>query len=137
MIDYDRGIVKRMHPSGMAVCMYVDQPGQYYDINGDELSLQAAKGAGFAVERDALEAQKRKALEEFRRKLDEELAQQEATLDALASADAGSVEVRKHGKHYALFNTKTGKALTGMMTKDQAEQMAASLGSPQDADALI
>jgi len=48
-IDYDRGVMKRIHPSGISVYMYVDTPGVYLNAFGSEVAEEMAKTAGFDV----------------------------------------------------------------------------------------
>lgn len=51
-INYDRGVVKRIHPgSGMEVYMYKDNPGVYLNAYAMEVGEEVAKVAGFNTER--------------------------------------------------------------------------------------
>jgi len=58
-IDYDRGVVKRIHPNlGVDVYMYRDDPGVFLNAFGTEVDVELAKSCGFDV--DKLEKAKRK-----------------------------------------------------------------------------
>lgn len=70
MIDLNRGVTKRIHPDGFAVCMYKDDPGVYYDSTGTPLSMEVAKEARFPVEQYA--------------RARERLAKAKAALEAIA-----------------------------------------------------
>lgn len=65
-IDLDRGVSIRVVPlgstgpqAGMQVCMYKDDPGIYYALNGVPISPEWAKSAGFDVEADLKERSRR------------------------------------------------------------------------------
>lgn len=49
-IDYDRGILKRTHGSGLDIYMYIDSPGHYLNSHGTEVSPELAKQSGFDTE---------------------------------------------------------------------------------------
>lgn len=50
VIDYDRGVIKNVHPSGVAVYMYVDTPGVFINAFGTEVDVELAKSSGFDTE---------------------------------------------------------------------------------------
>ena len=50
-IDYNRGVIKRIHPTGIEVYMYRDTPGHYLNAFGSEVGAELAKAAGFDTER--------------------------------------------------------------------------------------
>lgn len=82
-IDYDRGCLKMIHPLGIEVYMYYDEPGMYMNAYGTEISEDFAREAGFDVERLG-KARKRKEL--F-------AAAHQGVLDQLAQDDAGVHDV--------------------------------------------
>lgn len=49
-IDYDRGVLKRTHGTGLDIYMYIDSPGHYLNSHGTEVTVELAKGAGFDTE---------------------------------------------------------------------------------------
>lgn len=49
-IDYDRGVQKRHHGSGLEIYMYVDAPGVYLNSHGTEVSEALAQQAGYPTE---------------------------------------------------------------------------------------
>lgn len=48
-VDYDRGIMKRLHPTGVEVYMYMDTPGVYLNAFGTPVADEMADQAGFPV----------------------------------------------------------------------------------------
>jgi len=55
-IDLDRGVVMKVNTARQFhVCMYVDQPGVYYNPKGIEVPVEMAREAGFDVVADARE----------------------------------------------------------------------------------
>ena len=50
IIDYNRGVTKRIHTSGVEIYMYKDTPGEYLNARGDPVSEELAASAGFPVE---------------------------------------------------------------------------------------
>lgn len=46
-IDYDRGVTKKLHPTGVAVYMYADEPGVYRNAFGTIVSDELAEQAGY------------------------------------------------------------------------------------------
>ena len=52
-IDLDRGVIKSIHPTGVAVHMYLDAPGEYLSIHGTRMSETLAAEAGFDTEKFA------------------------------------------------------------------------------------
>lgn len=49
-IDYDRGVLKRSHGSGLDIYMYIDQPGHYLNSHGTEVTAELARQSGFDTE---------------------------------------------------------------------------------------
>lgn len=75
MIDVNRGVTKRRHPKGFAVCMYKDEPGAYFDKSGRELSSEIAGEAGFPVAQYAKERARRARLAEVLDEVNAEFGQ--------------------------------------------------------------
>jgi hypothetical protein len=78
-INLDRGVSIRIVPAsvsgpaaGMQVCMYKDDPGLYYAPNGVSISPEWAKKAGFDVEADLKERDRRARRSEALAKIDKE-----------------------------------------------------------------
>lgn len=72
MIDLNRGVTKRFHSSGVAVCMYKDAPGVYLDTAGNELNDKIAAEAGFPVDAYAKERQRRDRMAAAMKEINEE-----------------------------------------------------------------
>lgn len=69
VINVDRGVEWRHTPHGIAVIMYVDEPGVYYNEHGAEVGVEAARTAGFPVDDLAREKAKRDAIAASGRKI--------------------------------------------------------------------
>lgn len=82
-IDYDLGVRKFIHPSGVEVYMYVDNPGVYLNAYENPLSEAFAAEAGYDI---AALAKSRLRKEMLKKAHDGVLAQ-------LAEDDAGTHEV--------------------------------------------
>jgi len=126
-IDYDRGVIIRVHPeTGMDVCMYRRDPGVYYTSTGIELPVALAAKAGFDVETHARARRKREMLDEFASKLDrEETAEVQAAAvkpkDVVHEVDGFKVVSLGGGRHSV--EDQDGNVLTGQgkfITRDVA-----------------
>ncbi len=73
-IDYDRGVVKRIHPSGAEVYMYRDEPGVYRNAFGSEISDKMATECGMNVEKYAKARRKKEMLDKAYEAIELELA---------------------------------------------------------------
>jgi hypothetical protein len=48
-IDLNRGVIKCIHPHGIAIHMYVDEPGVYLTVHGRPVAEKLAEEAGFDI----------------------------------------------------------------------------------------
>lgn len=122
-VDLNRGVTKRLHPSGFAVCMYKDQPGVYLDASGREVSDEIARSAGFDIDLLARAKAKADKMAEARAKIEAEFAEKEKLIEDEINADAKRYEVRHvaFGK-YAIF--EGDEAVTKKsLTKDEAQAL--------------
>ena len=72
-IDYDRGVIKRVHPKGVEVYMYKDAPGVYLNAHGKEVAENMAKTAGFPVDRYTLARRKKELMAKAMETIEAEL----------------------------------------------------------------
>lgn len=127
MIDLDRGVVMRNHRQGFKVCMYVDQPGYYYTINGQEVSEDVAKGAGFDVAKLAVERQRRAKLAEAQRQIDAEFG---ALAEGMVVHEAGGYKVVHLSDGGFGIEDPDGNMLTdNSLPREQAVTLADQLAS--------
>ena len=61
-IDYDRGVIKRIHPSGAEVYMYRDDPGVFLNAFGKPVTKELAENAGFDIPKYSLARRKKEML---------------------------------------------------------------------------
>lgn len=89
-IDRDRGAIIRMHPMGMRVAMYVDEPGVYYDERGGQVTAEVARRAGFRTDTDSLARKKQQYMAAFKARLEQDFEAVEASIsEAEASGGEG------------------------------------------------
>lgn len=51
IIDYDRGVLIRQdEKTGVEVYMYIDDPGRYLTVHGNEVALDLARTVGYPVD---------------------------------------------------------------------------------------
>jgi hypothetical protein len=125
-IDRNRGCIIRFHPSGFRVVMYVDAPGEYFSESGNPMSEKLAGEAGFEVKE--LEHQRRKnaRLAQYKAQVEEEFATQQEEVEAVLSAEAGTLQV-KHigGGKYAILDESGTRLTTKPLSKAEAETLIA------------
>lgn len=118
-IDLNRGVTMRMEPdSGIRVCMYKDEPGNFYDLKGRILPESFAKKSGFDIKE--LEKQKKynKALNGAREALNDEysgVAEQEV-LEEIGEFKAvkcayGNADVYRNGDKMNSVAIKANEAI--------------------------
>lgn len=131
-LDVNRGVVIRFHPMGIKVAMYRDEPGVFIDVNGNELSRDVARAAGYDVDRLLRERAKAERLAEFHAELEDEFQKREREIDEGIKRefdDGAALEMRKLGVGYAIFNSRTGKKLTSVsMSYKDASSLIESMG---------
>lgn len=97
-IDYNRGVLKRAHPSGIEIYMYLDTPGVYLNARGDEVNEVLAAGAGYPVEEFGKEKLKRARMSQAMRTIEDEIG-----------ASAGVEKVEDDHNGYELVNIGLGR----------------------------
>lgn len=119
MLDLNRGVTTRKHPSGVYVSQYDDDPGTYLDPRGKPVAPELAKQAGFDIEKDKVAKLKLLKLAEYKKQLDAEYATAEETLARELSKNGGH-DIRHVGAdQYAVFNADGKRVAVG--TKDEIE----------------
>lgn len=71
---YDRGVQKRLHPAGLEVYMFVDQPGVFFNAHGNEMDPSLAHEAGFPTEDLLKEKARRDRIADATARIDEEFS---------------------------------------------------------------
>jgi len=134
-VDADRGIIRRRHPVGMYIAMYKDTPGAYYDENNQPVGRKLAEQAGFNVEYDLRLQQKANLLNQRKRELDKEFADEEARIVAAlneAAADGISIQAIDTGG-FAVYQDGA-KITTAVLTYEQAREFVESLRDEESKD---
>ena len=76
-VDLNRGVHQRRHPDGQLIGCYKDDPGLYFDENGDPVSEVEAARCGHDVKGAKLQRMKKEKLAEAKRAIDAEVAELE------------------------------------------------------------
>ena len=127
-IEFGRGAIMRIHPSGMKVAMYVDEPGVYYDETNELVGEEVAKRAGFDVVLHKKERIKLERMEQFRRQLDDEFAEAEEMLEKLAETNAEGAVIREvMPGQWNLYDSDGTKVTRRHMTEEEAHLLLKSL----------
>lgn len=120
-LDLDRGVMIRIHPSGIKIGMYIDEPGDYYTEAGEPIDRELAKAAGFDIEKDAKQKLINRQVTDYKLKLEAEMASEEEAL-AVALSKTGEYDVRHvGGGQYALFGEDGVRVTKGTMSKADIE----------------
>lgn len=80
-VDLNRGVHQRRHPDGQLIGCYKDEPGIYFDENGDSVSEAEAARCGHDVQAAKLQRMKKEKLAEAKRQIDAEVAELENRVD--------------------------------------------------------
>lgn len=133
MLDLNRGVITKFHPSGIKVNMYLDDPGTYLDDKGEQIDSKFAEQAGFNVERDRREKRKQLMLDQYKERLEREMkTEEEAIADAMSQS--GKYDVRPiGGGQYALFDKDGVRVTRAPMSKADIEMLLGPLPDLPDA----
>lgn len=128
-IDYDRGVVKRKHPSGLELYMYMDEPGTYRNAFGNEVEETLAKEAGFKVDSLRLAKLKKERMAEAMSQIEAELADEKR--EVVKEKDGFKVVSIGLGRH--IVEGPDGTSLTDTpIPKEMAETILERLVKPQE-----
>lgn len=127
-IDRNRGALIRKHPAGMRVAMYYDNPGEFFDENGVQVSEEVAQRAGFDVGKMAKQRRKQKLLREFQERLDREFEETSNRVDQAAESDGEGVYIRyeREGK-YSLRDADGERLTPGEADLDSMKELYESV----------
>jgi hypothetical protein len=87
-IDLDRGTIRKRHPDGFRVTMYRDAPGEFYDNLGHPVEALA----GFDTKVLLAEREKRRRIEEAKRRIESEFEQETQKIAEEVDGGAGAVD---------------------------------------------
>lgn len=97
-ISFNRGVMIQKHvPTGMKVYMYLDNPGHYLNLYGNEVPEALAEKAGFDVSLFAKQRFKREKMTEFESAMEKELALAEAEAKPVVLEERGGYVLIKKG----------------------------------------
>lgn len=146
--DLDRPQWMAKSDKGRNVIMFLDAPGEFWFENMEPCSAEEAGTTGWDIQAVLLEAAKKKRHEQLRKQVEEEFAARAAAADvkehptdvphpAPAPAPAqeevvsrGDVLVKHRGRGmYDVLSHDQSSVLLSKVTKDEAEQYAASISA--------
>lgn len=125
--DLNRGVTKRLHPNGIQVLMYKDDPGTYFDNNGHEVKEEIAEQAGFDVMKLLIAKEKMEKLKAARIAIEKEYAAIEG--DIMSETDGFKVVcVDEETNKYDVSSKDGSKRMNEEpLTLEQATDLANSL----------
>lgn len=133
VIDYNRGVVKNVHPSGVAVYMYVDTPGVFINAFGTEVTVELAKSSGFDTDPLLRKRAYNERVNEAMANIEAEMTSGEARREPVMERDGFKVLDIGLGRH-DIEDPDGNKLNTLPMPLEQAEllfnQLAPKDGSP-------
>ena len=119
-LDLNRPFTSRKHPSGVRIYMHFDTPGAYFDESGRPVAHKLARAAGFRVDRDLIDRDKKHRLDSFRQELEQEFAGRSEELDRAAALcdeefrvtpmGAGGFKVERDGQLISEKSLSIGEA---------------------------
>ena len=98
-IDYDRGVYKCVHPTGVEVFMYADEPGVFRNAFGAEVSEEMGAQSGFEVEQLALQRRKKERLNDAAHIIEQEFSGAPGEREVVEERGGFSVIGLGHGRH--------------------------------------
>lgn len=130
-IDRNRGCTIRFHPQGFRVVVYKDAPGEFWAENGEPLSPEIARAAGFDVRALLKERTKQQRMAELKAQVEREFASREEALAAEMNDTATGAYSVRHigGGKYAIVDSEGKRLTTEPATKEQCEALLAELES--------
>lgn len=96
-IDRQRGALIRKYGAGGRCIMYYDEPGTYYDENGNELPKETAKRAGFDVANDSKAAARSRVKSRTERQLAVKFAEAEERISQMSADEIQAIGITEHG----------------------------------------
>lgn len=129
VIDYDRGVTHKRHPSGLDVYMYKDQPGVFLNAFGREVTPDLAAAAGFDVDRLLKEKTKRERMALAMAAIEEEFEGEAKQVKSKGEFKAVHVGFGRHNVLDADGNKLNPRPLTKEEALKLLEQMTAGSGS--------
>lgn len=133
-VDYDRGIMKRSHPVGLDVYMYLDTPGVYLTAHETPLSEEFAKQAGFDVEALRREKTKRERMAQAKLAIEQELEVQAQVHEVVEEVKGFKIVAIGLGRHVVEDpdgNTLTKEPLALEQAKLLLKALTEEAGKPK------
>ena len=88
-IDYNRGVIKKINPQGVAIFMYRDDPGIFLSAFGTPVTDDLAATAGFAIERLSKARLKKERLKVAAQEVERQLADEEKARNTIVRTEKG------------------------------------------------
>ena len=126
-VSLNRGVTKRVHPNGIQVLMYKNDPNSYFDINSHPLKEEFAQEAGFDTLKLGIEKEKQEKLKAARIKIEKEYTAIEG--DIVAESEGFEVICVDEKKNQYDVSSKDGSKRVNddPMPLEQATDLANSL----------
>ncbi len=128
-VDRDRGALVRKYGQGARCVMYVDEPGRYYDENGNELSKDIARQAGFDVEADLKLATQTKVKSRTEQQIATKFAEAEQRISEMSTEEVAGIRIIEHGgpDSFAIVDGSGNMACQILFNYDEAVEFYESV----------
>lgn len=110
-IDYNRGVMKRHHQTGVEVYMYLDTPGVYLNAFEMPVSEKLAKEAGYDVEKLGKDKLRRERMATAAALIEQELAD-ENDMERKVEVEVNGLRLVNIGKDRFVVEDPDGARLT-------------------------
>lgn len=135
-IDYNRGVIKRTHPTlGLDVYMYRDEPGIFRNAYGSEVAVEVAEGCGFNVKALAKDRRRIELMKVAAQKIEEQLLDEgdEIAKEVVKSRDGFHVVHIGLGRYN--LEDPDGNVLNKVyLSKEQGLKLLDQMTSPEEDD---
>lgn len=130
VIDYDRGVTHKRHPSGLDVYMYKDQPGVFLNAFGREVTPDLAAAAGFDTDHLLKEKAKRERMALAMAAIEEEFEGEAKQVKAKGEFKVVHVGFGRHN----LLDPDGNKLNPRPLTKEEALKLLEQVAKGSDTE---
>lgn len=129
---YDRGILKRHHPAGLEIYMFLDTPGVFLNAHGTEIDPSLAAEAGFPTEDLLKEKARRERIADATARIDEQFAV-DGKRDVIDEVNGYKI-VQLGSRGHQIFDADDNLLTPGkFLSVEDAKRIASKMKSAQPA----
>ena len=128
-IDYNRGVIIKIHPEGFDVNMYKDTPGVFYDVRGNQLSSTIALEAGFDTKHLQSLKEKQAGIVAARDAIEREYGE---PVDEVVASAGGFTAVSLGNGLYAILDESGTSLVSEPLVREEAIALVNKLAPPAE-----